>query len=115
MNESIFTTIKSLLVVPADDDSFDADILTYINSAFYSLRQLGVGPKEGFVITGADQTWSEFSTNASLIGEVKTYIQQKVRLLFDPPNNSFLVSAIQENLKELEFRLNMDGEGALDD
>lgn len=114
MNESIFTTIKTLLDVHADDDSFDADILTYINSAFYSLRQLGVGPKEGFVVTGADQTWSEFSTNASLIGEVKTYIQQKVRLLFDPPNNSFLVSAIQENLKELEFRLNMDGEGALD-
>ena len=115
MNESIFTTIKNLLDVPADDDSFDADILTYINSAFYSLRQLGVGPKEGFVITGADQTWNEFDANESLIGEVKTYIQQKVRLLFDPPNNSFLVSAIQENLKELEFRLNMDGEGALDD
>ena len=115
MNESIFTTIKALLDDHADDDSFDADILTYINSALYSLRQLGVGPKEGFVVTGADQTWSEFSTNASLIGEVKTYIQQKVRLLFDPPNNSFLVSAIQENLKELEFRLNMDGEGALDD
>lgn len=115
MNESIFTTIKNLLDVPADDDSFDADILTYINSAFYSLRQIGVGPKEGFVITGADQTWNDFDTNASLIGEVKTYIQQKVRLLFDPPNNSFLVSAIQENLKELEFRLNMDGEGALDE
>lgn len=114
MNESIFTTIKTLLDVHADDDSFDADILTYINSALYSLRQIGVGPKEGFVVTGADQTWSEFSTNASLIGAVKTYIQQKVRLLFDPPNNSFLVSAIQENLKELEFRLNMDGEGALD-
>jgi len=114
MNESIFTTIKTLLDVHTDDDSFDADILTYINSALYSLRQIGVGPKEGFVVTGADQTWSEFSTNASLIGEVKTYIQQKVRLLFDPPNNSFLVSAIQENLKELEFRLNMDGEGALD-
>ena len=114
MNESIFTTIKTLLDVHADDDSFDADILTYINSALYSLRQIGVGPKEGFVVTGADQTWSEFSTNASLIGEVKTYIQQKVRLLFDPPNNSFLVSAIQENLKELEFRLNMDGEGELD-
>lgn len=114
MNESIFTTIKALLDVHADDDSFDADILTYINSALYSLRQIGVGPKEGFVVTGADQTWSEFGTNASLIGEVKTYIQQKVRLLFDPPNNSFLVSAIQENLKELEFRLNMDGEGALD-
>ena len=115
MNESIFTTIKNPLDGPADDDSFDADILTYINSAFYSLRQIGVGPKEGFVITGADQTWNDFDTNASLIGEVKTYIQQKVRLLFDPPNNSFLVSAIQENLKELEFRLNMDGEGALDE
>lgn len=68
MNESIFTTIKTLLDVHADDDSFDADILTYINSALYSLRQIGVGPKEGFVVTGADQTWSEFSTNASLIG-----------------------------------------------
>ena len=48
MNESIFTTIKNLLDVPADDDSFDADILTYINSAFYSLRQIGVGDTERF-------------------------------------------------------------------
>lgn len=112
MNDSIFTTIKSLLDIHDDDDSFDADILTFINTAFYSLRQIGVGPRNGFVIDGPDQTWSDFSEDQSLISEVKTYIQQKVRLLFDPPNNSFLVSAIQDNIKELEFRLNIDGEGA---
>lgn len=112
MNDSIFTTIKSLLDIHDDDDSFDADILAFINTAFYSLRQIGVGPRNGFVIDGPDQTWSDFSEDQSLISEVKTYIQQKVRLLFDPPNNSFLVSAIQDNIKELEFRLNIDGEGA---
>lgn len=112
MNDSIFTTIKSLLDIHDDDDSFDADILTFINTAFYSLRQIGVGPRNGFVIDGPDQTWSDFSEDQSLISEVKTYIQQKVRLLFDPPNNAFLVSAIQDNIKELEFRLNIDGEGA---
>lgn len=115
MNESILDSIKGLMDISEGDDSFDSDIMTYINSALYSLRQLGVGPKDGFTIHDAKTTWSDFLDDPSLMGEVKTYIQQKVRLLFDPPNNSFLVNAIQDNLKELEWRLYEHGEGALDD
>lgn len=114
MDDSIFQTIKDLLDVNPDDNAFDANILTYINSAFYSLRQLGVGPRDGFVLT-KETTWGSFLRDESLISEVKLYIQLRVRLLFDPPQNSFLVTSIENQIKEVEWRLNVHAEGALGD
>lgn len=114
MNEHIVSSIKSLLDIAEEDHTFNSDVLAYVNGAFYSLRQLGVGPKDGFVVT-EDTTWGDFLNDESLLSEVKLYVQQKVRLLFDPPTNSFLVSAIQDNIKELEWRLNVHGEGFIDD
>ena len=50
--ESILTSIKKLLGIAEDDTSFDPDIIMHINSVFMVLRQLGVGPPEGFAIEG---------------------------------------------------------------
>lgn len=113
MEDSIFSTIKELLDVNQDDDAFDSVLLAYINAAFYSLRQLGVGPKSGFVLT-KETPWSAFLEDESLISEVKLYIQLRVRLLFDPPQNSFLVTAIENQIKEVEWRLNVHAEGETD-
>ena len=48
--ESILTSIKKLLGIPEDDESFDTDIIIHINSVFMILNQLGVGPTKGFKI-----------------------------------------------------------------
>lgn len=107
MDESILNSIKKLLGLPPDYTVFDQDILIHINTVFMILNQMGVGPESGYRITSSDNVWSEFIDDASRMESVKTYIYQKVRLIFDPPQNSALIQAIQSSISELEWRLNV--------
>lgn len=104
---SILDSIKKKLGVGADYDVFDLDIMTHINSAFLNLNQLGIGPAEGFEIEGPEETWDTFlGANASpLFNAVKSFIFFKAKLAFDPPPTSFHLKAIEDQIRELEFRL----------
>ena len=115
MESSILNTIKKMLGVEPEDDSFDEEITNHINGAFYNLWQLGIGPKNGFLINGSETKWSDYSDNQCIIAALKPYIQSKVRLLFDPPSNSFVTESIKNNISELEWRLNVQAEGVFDD
>ena len=75
------------------------------------LNQLGVGPKQGFFIRNKDAKWTDYIVDESNIESIKTYIYLRVRLLFDPPTNSFLVEAIKSQIAEIEWRLNVQAEG----
>lgn len=102
--DSILTSIKKLIGIDESVTSFDMDLIIHINSVLRIINQIGVG-KEHFSITGSSETWNEFIDEHD-IEEVKTLVYLRVRLLFDPPSNSFVVTAIQDNIKELESRLN---------
>lgn len=110
MDDSILTSTKKILGVPATDDGFDLDILTHINSVFATLHQLGLGPADGFSVEDAASTWDELLGEDSRLNSIKTYVYLRVRLLFDPPATSYLVSSMQEQIKELEWRLNIQRE-----
>lgn len=104
----ILFTIKKMLGLDPDYKAYDTDIIIYINSALMTLSQLGVGPQYGYQITGDTDTWEDFlGEDETKLSAVKTYIYLKTRLTFDPPANSFVVSAIENQLKELEWRLNV--------
>ena len=106
MDESILTSIKKLLGIGEYDDNFDTDVIMHINSVLSILQQLGVGPRMGYSITGDTETWSDFlEPNDDRINMVKTYIYLRVRLLFDPPTNSFVTDAITKQYQEIEWRL----------
>lgn len=105
--QSILISTKKLLGMTADYTDFDADILMDINSVFSILKQLGVGPKSGFSITGDSETWADFLPNGN-IEMVKTYMYLKVRLMFDPPVNSYLIESINRQIAELEWRMNVE-------
>ena len=108
MEESIFESIKALLGPDASYDVFDQDILIHINTAIATLTQLGVGPCGGFVVTGPDETWEEFiGTDKTELNMVRTYIYMKVKIAFDPPTNSSVLTAYQEACREFEWRLNV--------
>ena len=106
MDDSILNTIKSMLGGIEDDNTFDTDIIVLINSAFQTLRQLGVGPAKGFTISDSTSTWTDFSTGPE-ISNVKTYIYLKVKLLFDPPLSSAVVGSTNRMIAELEWRLRL--------
>lgn len=110
LKNSILNDIKSMLGPTYDDESFDTDIIIYINSTFTILRQLGVGPKDGYRIKDKNNIWSEFVKDTEGLDAVKTYIYLKVKLVFDPPLNASLVEAFNTQVKELEWRLNVSVE-----
>lgn len=107
---SILISIKKLLGIDKDYVQFDQDIIININSALMSLTQLGVGPQSGFKIRGEEETWNDFIGERIDFESVKTYIYLKVRLTFDPPQSSYLIENIKEQLKEIEWRLNFQAE-----
>lgn len=107
MEDSILLNIKKLLGLDASYTVFDKDVIIHINSVFMILRQMGVGPETGYKITGSTNVWSEFSNNDIFIESVKTYVYLKVKMYFDPPQNSAHAQAIQAQIAELEWRLNV--------
>lgn len=111
MESSILTSIKKLLGIEGEYTHFDSDIIMYINSAFMNLNQLGVGPVGGFKIEDAETVWDDFVSERLDLEGIKTFIYLKVRLIFDPPQMGYLVDAIKDQIKELEWRLNVQVEG----
>jgi hypothetical protein len=106
MNDSILTSIKKILSISEDYTAFDLDILTHINSVFSTLNELGIGPVDGFMIDDETAVWADFLAGDNRLNNVKSYMYLRVRLLFDPPATSFHISAIKEQIQELEWRLN---------
>jgi hypothetical protein len=106
IEDSILSSTKKTLGVSASYTVFDQDIIMHINSVFAILNQLGLGPDEGFSIVDENDVWSDFESDARL-NTIKSYVYLRVRLMFDPPTTSFLLAAIQEQIKELEWRLNV--------
>ncbi len=106
ITESILTSIKKLLGIDANYTHFDADLIMHINSVFSILTQMGVGPTDGFFITGDEETWADFiinDPNSFLL--LKSYVYLKVRLLFDPPLSSAVIESINRQISEFEWRL----------
>ena len=106
MTDSILQSTKKILGLAEDYTAFDQDIIMHINSVFATLVTLGIGPETGFVIEDENDTWSDFTTDIRL-NSVKSYMYLKVRLLFDPPPTSFVLNALLEQIKELEWRMNV--------
>lgn len=105
MNNSILSSVKKMLGLPEEYDAFDLDIITYINSAFTVLTQLGVGPADGFMIDDKTAIWSDFMPDMRFYQLVKSYVVLKVRLLFDPPISSAVLECYKTQINEYEWRL----------
>lgn len=105
MENSILNSTKKILGLDENYTAFDLDVITHINTSFSILNQIGVGPAEGFAITGKNEVWSDFSAPDNQLSMVRTYIYLKVRSLFDPPGTSFLIEAMNDQIREHEWRL----------
>lgn len=105
--ESILTSIKKILGIDEDYEQFDPDIIMHINSTFSILKQLGVGPAEGFYITDESAIWEDFLEDRFDIEMVKTYMGQRVKLMFDPPVSSAHLESLNRQIAEFEWRLNV--------
>lgn len=111
--DSVLLSTKRILGLDIDYTAYDIDIITHINAAFSILNQLGVGPEDGFFISGVTEEWSNLTESGlpdDQLNLIKTYVYLKVRFLFDPPTTSFLLSAMKAQIEEFEWRLNVQRE-----
>ena len=103
--DSILHTVKTHCNVSAEDTSFDAELIEDTNTILSILPQLGIGPDEGYTIENKSDEWTDFISDTSKIGMIKSYVGKRVRLLFDPPSNSQHLEALKTTISELESRL----------
>ena len=108
-NDSILDTTKLQANLDPEDDSYDVELIIHINSIFFVLKQLGVGPANGFSITGKDEQWSAFIGDRQ-IDAVRTYMGLKIKLIFDPPATGPATEAMERQAGQMEWRLNMEAE-----
>ena len=105
--ESILDSVKLALGIITEYSHFDDQLIMDINSVFSTLWQLGVGPDDGFQIQDDLEVWSEFIDNNKLLNLCKTFMFMSVKLMFDPPSNSFALTSMKEQIKEQEWRINV--------
>lgn len=115
MSASILTSVKQTLGLAEDHTAFDAEIMTFINSVIADLTQLGVGPSEGFEITSSEEIWTDLLGTNLRLNMVKGYIYKRVKLLFDPPEIGFVLTAMKEQINKDEWRINVEIDSQIPD
>lgn len=103
--DSILDSVKKVVGIDASYDAFDIDLIMHINSAFFTLNQLGVGPEEGFRIEGREDQWADFLGSSIDLEIVKSYVYVTVRLIFDRPETSYGIQALERMRDEWAWRL----------
>lgn len=102
---SVLESTKKKLGLEKDYLAFDEDVISHIAVAINTLEQLGVLVPGVHEVEDYDYTWDELLGGDRRLNTVKSYIFLKVKTLFDPDQSGFLVTARNEQLKEMEWRL----------
>lgn len=95
---TIFHDTKTYLGLMEDDTSFNSEVEDAIDNALATATQLN---REVAVIQS-----SEADYPATPLGRIlRQYVNYSVRLMFDPPQTSFAIKAIEALKQEAEWRL----------
>lgn len=101
---SILLSVKEYCLVPEETTVFDGQLCEKINSAFFTLFELGCSSTP-FTVSDESAEWEDFTDNPILLAVVPDYVQQVVKLKFDPPANSFIVNQMKDEITELTSRI----------
>lgn len=103
-DDNILDSIKKLRGIPLDIIEFDSDIISNINYINVELVSLGILDEP--ILIDSTSTLGKYLTHIpqGSIGCVIPYLDQSVRLRFDPPKDSNVLSAAQSIIREMQFR-----------
>ena len=109
MSDSVLLSIKQMLGINPEDTSFDVNVIMSINTALTTLMDLGLTEVEDEIVIDDDMTWDDLLGGRTDIEYVKTYVYQKVKMIFDPPTSTAAIDAMQRSISELEWRICNNG------
>lgn len=105
MIDTILGSVKKICNVAPEDNSFDQDLIIYINSALMTIMQEWHGMDHALRIEDGTETWDDLLGEDTDYDGVKQLVGLKVRLVFDTPTNSSVLQAIKDEIRDLEWRL----------
>ena len=109
MSDSVLLSIKQMLGISPEDTSFDVNVIMSINTVLTTLMDLGLTEVEDEIVTDDIMTWDDLLGGRTDIEYVKTYVYQKVKIIFDPPTSTAAIDAMQRSISELEWRICNNG------
>ena len=109
MINSVLLSTKQMLGISPEDTSFDVNVIMSINTALTTLMDLGLTEVEDEIVTDDDMTWDDLLGGRTDVEYVKTYVYQKVKMIFDPPTSTAAIDAMQRSISELEWRICNNG------
>lgn len=86
--DSILASIKKLLLIDETDNSFDVDVIMFINDAIGTLYDLGIDNANGFSVEDETKTWTQLAGSFPNPGMLQTFVYLKVKPLFDSSSMS---------------------------
>lgn len=107
LSDSILSSVKKLIGISEEDESFDVDIMLHINAASSILFQLGV-LRTPYTVTSKEDTYSDLIPGGTedVINQVKMYYVYKTKLGFDSSTlTSTVIQVLKEMIAESEYRL----------
>lgn len=112
IEDSILNSTKQLLGLGEGYDVFDPNIIMHINTVFSNMKQMGIGPEEGFIVKDKNDLWDDYIKDRhSSLQSIKDYVYMKVRIMFDPPANGNLLESLNKTATELEYRIYIEEGG----
>ena len=105
MTTKVLDNVKEMLGISSDDTAFDNELFLFVNMSLDRVNQVSEKNFTGTMkLSSVNDVWS------TVFGEdpcesIKTYIYINVKLLFDPPQSSYLLDALNRQKEELEFRI----------
>lgn len=110
LDDSVLLSTKKAIGYEPDYDVYDSDIMLHINSLLSKLIQVGYDFKPNYRVTSKEKLWSDILVGSPVDDMIKDYIYIKTKLVFDPPQNATVLTALKEEASELEWRVFFNSE-----
>lgn len=104
---SILDTVKGSVLGSSEDNSFDSELLIYINGALSVINQLDIG--ETIYVKDNSTLWGSYfkeTEDEHIRSLAIQYVFLKTKVMFDPPAPATL-NVMIAHLEELIFRLHV--------
>lgn len=104
-DESILESVRVACDLDRDENGFDDQLIPLTNTQIMLAHEFGVG-YDGFLIHGVNENWSDLlGEHEDKLAAIKTWMGLSVKMLFDPPDNSSVLKAYQDQLAKMEWML----------
>lgn len=105
MEGSILADVRSACNLESTDTTFDKQLIPLVNGQIMMAHQFGVGTS-GFLVHDTSETWADWlGDEGDELAAVKVWLGYNVLLMFDPPDNSSVIRAYQDQITKMEWML----------